>query len=53
MDVGISPGGRTSVTGFPPAIIVNGAIYVANDITSLGVMLISLPKVQFFRHLPQ
>lgn len=37
LDVGIYPGGRSSVTGFPPAIIVNGSIYAANDITSLGV----------------
>ena len=34
MDVGISPGGRTSITGFPPATIVDGAIYAADDTTS-------------------
>jgi len=46
MDVGISPGGRTSVTGFPPAIIVNGTIYAANDITSLGVPAMLLQAKQ-------
>ena len=37
MDVGISPGVRSSVTGFPPAIIVEGAIYASDDITPLGI----------------
>lgn len=37
MDVGISPGFRSSVTGFPPAIIVNGAIYAADDVAPPGV----------------
>ncbi len=36
MDVGISPGVRSSITGFPPAIIVNGAIYASDDITPPG-----------------
>ena len=36
MDVGISPGARSSVTGFPPATIVNGAIYCADDIAPPG-----------------
>lgn len=36
LDVGISPGVRSSVTGFPPAIIVNGAIYASDDITPPG-----------------
>ncbi len=36
-DVGISPGVRSSVTGFPPAIIVNGAIYASDDIAPPGV----------------
>jgi len=36
MDVGIYPGARTGVTGFPPATIVNGAIYAADDITPPG-----------------
>lgn len=37
MDVGISPGVRSSVTGFPPAIIVNGAIYASDDTVPTGV----------------
>jgi hypothetical protein len=37
MDVGISPGIRAGITGFPPAIIVNGAIYASNDLVPLGV----------------
>jgi len=37
MDVGISPGVRSSVIGFPPAIIVNGAIYASDDIAPAGV----------------
>ena len=37
MDVGIYPGVRSSVTGFPPAIIINGAIYAADDIAPPGV----------------
>ena len=36
MDVGISPGVRSSITGFPPAIIVNGAIYASDDIAPAG-----------------
>ncbi len=37
LDVGIYPGVRSAVTGFPPAIIVNGAIYAADDIAPPGV----------------
>lgn len=37
MDVGISPGVRSSVTGFPPAIVVNGAIYASDDLVPTGV----------------
>lgn len=37
MDVGISPGVRSSITGFPPAIIINGAIYASDDIAPAGV----------------
>ena len=37
LDVGISPGVRSSVTGFPPAIVVNGAIYASDDIAPPGV----------------
>jgi hypothetical protein len=42
MDVGISPSVRSSVTGFPPAIIVDGAIYASDDIAppGIGAMLI-------------
>ena len=36
MDVGISPGVRSSITGFPPATIVNGAIYASDDIAPAG-----------------
>jgi len=37
MDVGIYPGVRSSCVGFPPAIIVNGAMYAADDIAPVGV----------------
>ena len=37
MDVGISPGIRSSITGFPPAKMVNGAIYASDDLAPLGV----------------
>lgn len=37
MDVGISPGVRSSITGFPPASIVNGAIYASDDVAPPGV----------------
>jgi len=37
MDVGIYPGARSSLTGFPPAIIVNGAIYASDDVAPPGV----------------
>ena len=37
LDVGIYPGVRSSVTGFPPATIVNGAIYASDDIAPPGV----------------
>lgn len=36
LDVGITPGVRSSVTGFPPAIIVNGAIYASDDSSPSG-----------------
>ena len=36
LDVGIYPGVRSSVTGFPPATIVNGAIYAADDLVPAG-----------------
>jgi len=37
MNVGISPGVRSSITGFPPAIVVNGFIYASDDISPPGV----------------
>lgn len=37
LDVGISPGVRSSVTGFPPAIVVNGAIFASDDAAPAGV----------------
>jgi hypothetical protein len=37
LDVGISPGVRSSITGFPPAIIVNGGMYASDDIAPPGV----------------
>ncbi len=37
MNVGISPGVRSSVTGFPPAIVVNGAIFASDDSAPAGV----------------
>ncbi len=36
LDVGIYPGLRSSVTGFPPAIVVNGAIYASDDVAPPG-----------------
>lgn len=39
LDVGISPGVRSSVTGFPPAIVVNGAIYASDDSAAVAAML--------------
>ncbi len=42
MDVGISPGVRSSIIGFPPAIIVNGAMYASDDVSppNVAAMLI-------------
>jgi len=37
MDVGIYPGARSSIVGFPPAIIVNGAMYASDDVAPAGV----------------
>ncbi len=37
MDVGISPGVRSSITGFPPAVVIGGAIYASDDIAPPGV----------------
>lgn len=37
LDVGIYPGVRSSITGFPPATIVNGKIYAADDPFPAGI----------------
>ena len=37
LDVGISPGVRSSITGFPPAVDVNGMMYASDDIAPPGV----------------
>lgn len=37
MNVGLSPGVHSSITGFPPAIVVNGDIYASDDIVPPGV----------------
>lgn len=37
LDVGLYPGEHTSITGFPPAIVVNGMIYAADDAVPVGV----------------
>lgn len=37
MNVGISPGARSSITGFPPATVVNGAIYASDDVAPPGI----------------
>jgi len=39
LDVGISAGARSSVTGFPPATIVGGAMYAADDAAPIPAML--------------
>lgn len=36
LDLGIYPGFRSSVVGFPPAVINNGAIYCADDLIPAG-----------------
>jgi hypothetical protein len=38
MNVGISPGFRSSITGFPPGIVFNGLIYAADDIAPPGAI---------------
>ncbi|MBZ0244642.1 MAG: ice-binding family protein [Cyclobacteriaceae bacterium] len=37
LNVGISPGVRSSITGFPPAIIVNGSMFASDDSAPAGV----------------
>jgi len=40
LDIGVYPYARSSITGFPPAIVVGGAIYAADDLpASVGAML--------------
>lgn len=37
LDVGISPGVRSSISGFPPAIIVNGDMFASDDFAPAGI----------------
>jgi hypothetical protein len=37
LDVGIYPGVRSSIVGFPPAVIINGKIYAADDPFPAGI----------------
>jgi hypothetical protein len=37
MDVGIYPGVRSSVVGFPPATVLNGSIFCSDDVAPPGV----------------
>jgi uncharacterized repeat protein (TIGR01451 family) len=46
LDIGLSPGFRSSITGFPPSIVVNGAIYAADDIAPPGVPAMLLQAKQ-------
>lgn len=39
LDVGIYPGFRSSVVGFPPAVVINGDIYAADDLIPVGTPL--------------
>jgi len=36
-DIGVSPGLRSSILGFPPAIVVDGAIYASDDLLPAGI----------------
>jgi hypothetical protein len=40
MNVGIYPGARSSVTGFPPGIVVNGAIICSDDGAAQAALLL-------------
>lgn len=40
LDVGIYPGARSSIVGFPPATIVNGNLYAADDAAPIPAMLL-------------
>lgn len=46
MDIGVSPGLRSSITGFPPGIVVNGTIYAADDIIPPGTIALLLKAKQ-------
>lgn len=46
MNVGISPGVRSSITGFPPAIVVNGAIHASDDVSPVGIAQVLLDAKQ-------
>jgi len=46
LNVGISPGVRSSITGFPPAILVNGVMYASDDIVPPGVSAILIQAKQ-------
>ncbi len=46
MNVGISPGVRSSITGFPPATVVNGAIHASDDLVPTGIAAILLAAKQ-------
>lgn len=46
MNVGISPGVRSSVTGFPPAVVINGAIYCSDDVSPPGIAALLIQAKQ-------
>jgi hypothetical protein len=46
MNVGISPGVRSSITGFPPATVVNGAIHASDDLVPSGIAAVLLAAKQ-------
>lgn len=45
LDVGISPGLRAAITGFPPATVVNGAIYAPDDIVPATADMLTQAKI--------
>lgn len=36
-DVGVSPGLRSSIVGFPPAEVINGSVFAADDLIPSGI----------------
>lgn len=46
MNVGISPGARSSITGFPPARVINGAIHASDDVSPTGIAAVLLAAKQ-------